>query len=188
MFEQIWFVEERGFDRNEIAELTGWMALGAGVLGNLFGGMGSDYFLKKTGVGRPMFMFWVTLVLMPVTLAFRLIDPTSPLFMIGMFMHFFQFGSLYGPVFGTVQELVSPRIRGTVTAVTLLMINVLGIGFGVTAGGLLVDWLFANEFESPYTTSMVIFTVISFLTIPLFFLAGKRFARDKQALLSGEAS
>ena len=182
MFEQIWFVEERGFDRNEIAELTGWMALGAGVLGNLFGGMGSDYFLKKTGVGRPMFMFWVTLVLMPVTLAFRLIDPTSPLFMIGMFMHFFQFGSLYGPVFGTVQELVSPRIRGTVTAVTLLMINVLGIGFGVTAGGLLVDWLFANEFESPYTTSMVIFTVISFLTIPLFFLAGKRFARDKASI------
>lgn len=186
MFEQIWFVEERGFDRNEIAELTGWMALGAGVLGNLFGGMGSDYFLKKTGVGRPMFMFWVTLVLMPVTLAFRLIDPTSPLFMIGMFMHFFQFGSLYGPVFGTVQELVSPRIRGTVTAVTLLMINVLGIGFGVTAGGLLVDWLFANEFDSPYTTSMVFFTVISFLTIPLFFLAGKRFALDKQALLNVE--
>ena len=48
MFEQIWFVEERGFDRNEIAEITGWMAMGAGILGNLFGGVGSDYFLKKT--------------------------------------------------------------------------------------------------------------------------------------------
>jgi MFS family permease len=187
MFEQIWFVEERGFDRNEIAELTGWMALGAGILGNLFGGVGSDHFLRITGVGRPMFMFWVTLFLMPVTLAFRLIDPASPLFMIGMFMHFFQFGSLYGPVFGTVQELVPPQIRGTVTAVTLLMINVLGIGFGVTAGGLFVDWLFANGFASPYTTSVVCFTVISFVTVPLFFFAGRQFARDKQALRSFEA-
>ena len=28
-FEQLWFVEERGFDRTEIAELTGWIALAA---------------------------------------------------------------------------------------------------------------------------------------------------------------
>ena len=182
MFEQIWYVEERGFDRNEIAEITGWMALVAGVSGNLFGGVGSDYFLKKTGFGRPMFMFWITLFIMPVMLAYRLIDPASPLFMVFMFLAFFQFGSLYGPVFGTVQELVQPQIRGTVTAVVLLMINVIGVGFGVTASGLLVDWLIANEFDSPYTTSMVFFTGISFLTIPLFFFAGKRFDQDRKAL------
>ena len=104
--------------------------------------------------------------------------------MVGMFLAFFQFGSLYGPVFGTVQELVPPQIRGTVTAVTLLMINVFGIGFGVTAGGIVVDWLIANDFDSPYTTSMVFFTGISFATIPLFFFAGRRFALAKQALHS----
>ena len=71
MFEQIWFVEERGFDRNEIAEITGWMALVAGIAGNLFGGLGSDYFLEKTGIGRPMFMFWITLFIMPIMLAYR---------------------------------------------------------------------------------------------------------------------
>lgn len=182
MFEQIWFVEERGFDRNEIAEITGWMAMVAGISGNLFGGVGSDYFLKKTGLGRPMFLFWITLFIMPVMLAYRLIDPASILFMVFMFLAFFQFGSVYGPVFGTVQELVPPQVRGTVTAVVLLMINVIGIGFGVTAGGFLVDWLIANEFDSPYTTSMVFFTGISFLTIPLFFFAGKRFDQDRKAL------
>ena len=154
----------------------------AGVLGNLFGGLGSDYFLKKTGIGRPMFMFWITLFIMPLMLAYRLVDPASPLFMVCMFMAFFQLGCLYGPVFGTVQELVPPQVRGTVTAVALLMINVLGIGLGVTAGGVVVDWLIANEYDSPYTTSMVLFTAISFLTIPLFFFAGRRFAGDKDAL------
>ena len=182
MFEQIWFVEERGFDRNEIAEITGWMALVAGIAGNLFGGLGSDYFLKKTGVGRPMFLFWITLFIMPVMLAYRFIDPASPLFIACMFMAFFQLGCLFGPVFGTVQELVPPQVRGTVTAVVLLMINVIGIGFGVTASGFLVDWLIANEVDSPYTTSLLFFTGLSFLTIPLFFFAGRRFDQDRQAL------
>lgn len=184
MFEQIWFVEERGFDRNEIAELTGWMALVAGVLGNLFGGVGGDYFLKKTGFGRPMFMFWITVFIMPMMLAYRFVDPASPFFFVCMFMAFFQLGCLYGPVFGTVQELVPPQIRGTVTAVVLLMINVIGIGFGVTASGIFVDWLIAAEVENPYTTSMAFFTCISFLTIPLFFFAGKRFDQDRRALHS----
>ncbi|MDC0068818.1 MFS transporter [Gammaproteobacteria bacterium] len=183
MFEQIWFVEERGFDRNEIAKITGWMALGAGILGNIVSGAGSDYFLKKTGLGRPMFLFWVTLFIMPMMLAYRLVDPASPLFMVCMFLAFFQFGTVYGPIFGTVQELVPPEVRGTVTAVTLLIINVLGIGFGVTAGGFFVDWLIANEVGSPYTTTLVFFTGISFLTIPLFFFAGRRFQQDKHALI-----
>ena len=61
-FEQLWFVEERGFDRTEIAELTGWIALAGGILGNLFGGVGGDAFLRKTGMGRPMFLFWIMLV------------------------------------------------------------------------------------------------------------------------------
>ena len=129
-----------------------------------------------------MFMFWITLFIMPVMLAYRLIDPASPLFLVCVFMAFFQLGCLFGPVFGTVQELVPPQIRGTVTAVVLLMINVIGIGFGVTSSGLFVDWLIANEIDSPYTTSMVFFTGISFLSIPLFFFAGRRFDQDRQAL------
>ncbi len=59
VFEQLWFVEERGFDRSEIAELSGWLAFGGGILGNLFGGIGGDMFLRRTGMGRPMFLFWI---------------------------------------------------------------------------------------------------------------------------------
>ena len=182
MFEQLWFVEERGFDRNEIAAITGWMALVAGVSGNLFGGVGSDYFLKKTGLGRPMFMFWIALFVMPMMLVYRLVEPGTPMFWFGMFLGFFQLGCLFGPVFGTIQELVPPHIRGTVTAIAILLINVVGIGFGVTASGLFVDWLINNESDNPYTTSMVFFTCISFITIPLFYFAGRRFEQDKNAL------
>ncbi|MCH1550825.1 MAG: MFS transporter, partial [Pseudomonadales bacterium] len=49
-FEQLWFVQERGFDRSEVAELTGWLAFAGGILGNLFGGVGGDAFLRRTGM------------------------------------------------------------------------------------------------------------------------------------------
>lgn len=187
IFEQIWFVEERGFDRNKIAELTGWIALVGGVSGNLLGGLGSDYYLQKTGIGRPMFMFWITLFIMPMMLAYRFVDPTSVFFMVCMFLAFFQLGCLYGPVFGTIQELVPTYLRGTITAVALLMINVAGLGLGVTSSGLLLDWLMLNEIADPYTVTLVSFTLISFSAIPLFFFAGRRFNQDRQVLRSGHS-
>ena len=66
-FEQLWFVHERGFDRTEIAELSGWLAFAGGVAGTLFGGVGGDWFLRKTGMGRPMFLFWIMLILTPIS-------------------------------------------------------------------------------------------------------------------------
>ena len=40
-FDQLWFVQERGFDRNEIAKMTAWLAILAGISGNLVGGFGA---------------------------------------------------------------------------------------------------------------------------------------------------
>ena len=48
-FDMLWFVSERGFDKNEIAGLISWFAVAGGVIGNLVGGYGSDIFIRKTG-------------------------------------------------------------------------------------------------------------------------------------------
>jgi hypothetical protein len=34
----------------------------------------------------------------------------------------------------------------------------------------------------PYTITLITFTAISMLAIPMFYMAGKRFERDRQAL------
>ena len=47
------FVQERGFDRSEVAELTGWLAFAGGILGNLFGGVGGDAFFAQNRHGPP---------------------------------------------------------------------------------------------------------------------------------------
>ena len=46
-FEQLWFVEERGFDRTEIAELSGWLAFAGGVAGNSLEALAATGFAKN---------------------------------------------------------------------------------------------------------------------------------------------
>ena len=56
-FDQLWFVEERGFERAEIAKLTGFITVVAGIAGNLFGGFVGDWWYKKRSSGRAMLLF-----------------------------------------------------------------------------------------------------------------------------------
>ncbi len=185
-FDQLWYVQERGFDRTEIAEATAWLGFFGGILGNLFGGAGGDVFLRKTGMGRPMFLFWILLVLAPIGIAYRLVEPDSIWFWLGVFFGFFQLGCFYGPTFSTVQELVPPRIRGTVVAFYILSLNLVGLGIGVTAGGFVIDWMLARGVAEPYTWTLLTFTLLSMAAIPLFFFAGRRFDRDREALYASE--
>jgi MFS family permease len=185
-FDQLWYVQERGFERAEIARITGWIGMVAGVLGNLFGGIGGDWFQRRYGVGRPMFLFWVMLIAAPLNIAFRVVPPDNVFFWVGIFAAFFQLGSFYGPTFSTVQELVPPSIRASVVGLYLLMLNLVGLGIGITAGGILIDVLIGAGAEQPYTVTLLVFTLISGLAIPLFFFAGRRFKTD-QARLFAEA-
>jgi len=181
-FDQLWYVQERGFDKAEIAQITGWIGIIAGIAGNLFGGLGGDFLLKKTGIGRPMFLFGVMLLLAPINIAYRLVSPENPVFWIGVFAGFFQLGCFYGPTFSTVQELVPARIRATVVAFYILLLNMVGVAIGVSLAGVYIDYLMASNTAEPYTLGLLWFTIISLLAIPLFYGAGRRYEVDKARL------
>jgi MFS family permease len=181
-FDQLWFVQERGFDRSEILRMTGWIGMLSGIAGNLFGGVAGDAFQRRTGLGRPMFLVWVGLVLTPLGFVYRLVEPDSPWFWIGVASGFFQLGTFYGPTFSTVQELVPPQIRATVVALYILLLNFLGLGVGITCGGYMIDALIASGIDEPYTKTLLVFTTLSTLAIPCFWVAGRRFAQDRDAL------
>jgi len=181
-FDQLWYVQERGFDRAEIAQITGWIGICAGMAGNLFGGMGGDWFLRKTGIGRPMFLVGILVILAPINIVYRLVSPDSIWFWIGVGVGFFQLGCFYGPTFSTVQSLVPPQIRATVVALYILLLNMAGVAIGVSAAGIYIDYLIGQGAAEPYTTTLLYFTAISFLAIPLFFFAGRRFETDQTKL------
>jgi MFS family permease len=178
-FDQLWFVQERGFERAQIALLTGYLTVVGGVAGNLFGGFIGDWWQERMKSGRPMLLFWMMLLLTPVSIIYRLIDPASPIFYIGIAIGVFQLAAFYGPTFSTVQELAPPTARATVTAFYILCLNVIGLGIGITGSGWLVDHFRAEGFAQPYTWSLFAFTVASTLALPAFFLAGLWFKRDR---------
>ena len=138
-FEQIWLVEERGFDRSVIAQISGIIAVFAGLAGVLFGGLVSDWWLEKTNQGRPIFLFWLSLILLPIGVIYRFVEPTTVIFWVGVVVGYFQLGCFYGPTFSTVQELVPEKIRATIVAFYILCINLIGLTIGSLGAGILID-------------------------------------------------
>jgi len=181
-FDQLWFVQERGFERAEIARLSGWIGMIAGMIGTLFGGWAGDRWQQATGTGRPLFLFWAGLVLTPLGILYRVVDSSSPFFWLGIALGFFQLGTFYGPTFSTVQELVPPQIRASIVAFYILALNFVGLGVGITGGGYLIDALIEAGVQQPYTITLVTFTLLSATAIPCFWIAGRRFARDRDEL------
>jgi len=180
VYDQVWYVKERGFDRAQIAQYTGYIVVVFGILGNLFGGIGSDLFREKFKLGRPMFLFWLMLFLLPINILGRLVSPENYIFWIAMMAGSFQLGALYGPTFSTVQELAPSHMKATVIAFFILNINLIGMFLGTTGTGIIIDSLLVynesaiNPIEEPYTKTLLFFTLISSLSIPMFWLAGKK--------------
>jgi len=180
-FEQIWLVEERGFDRSVIAQISGIIAVFAGLAGVLFGGLVSDWWLEKTNQGRPIFLFWLSLILLPIGIIYRFVEPTTVIFWVGVVVGYFQLGCFYGPTFSTVQELVPEKIRATIVAFYILCINLIGLTIGSLGAGILID-LTKGALAEPYTWSLLIFSFIGSLAIPCYYIAGRRYAKDKANL------
>ena len=179
-FEQLWFVEERGYERAEIAKMTGWLMMTAGVLGAMLGGIGGDWITAKTGLGRPIILAGLILLAAPFLLALRLSPGGSMWIPVGLFFGLLQFCAFPGPTFATVQELVPPQVRSTIVAATILMFNIVGLGIGITFTGIAIDAMVAAEWNQPYSVAMIGSTVIGFLAIPIYFFAGI-FYKDEMA-------
>ena len=182
-FDQLWFVQERGFQRDDIAKLTGFMGLTGGVIGTFVGGLGSDLFTQKTGYGRLAFLFLLLLACAPCMIAFRLASGDSIWIPIGLFLGMFQIGAFFGPFFASVQGLIPPEVRSTVIAFSILLMNVIGLGIGITFTGVAIDFMTAYGVDEPYSVTLLWFTVFSlFLAMPCFLFAGLRYRRDQERL------
>ena len=183
VFEQLWLVQDKGFERAEIAKIAAYMGLTGGVMGNIFGGIAGDYYTKVTGKGRQTFLFWCLLLFSPINMMYRITDDSGTIFLTCMFLGFFQWGCIYGPVYSSVQELVPKNIRAIIVAFYLLVINIVGMGFGITASGIMIDYLMNQGYEQPYSLTLLIFQLLSALSLPAFYYAGKRYIKDREQLI-----
>ena len=111
----------------------------AGIIGSAVGGQISDHFAKKDLSAR----MTIPAIAAVAGAPFYVIGITSDsMFMaMGMLAIPTLLNSMwYGPVYGSVQGLVRPQSRATAAAVILFIINLIGLGLGPLAVGILSDW------------------------------------------------
>ena len=112
-----------------------------GGLGIYFGGWLSD----RLAIRYPAARLWVSacaFCLFVLTCMAQLLVPSViASYALGFFATGFMF-CYYGPVVGTLQSLVHPRMRATASAVLLLVFNIVGLGLGPFLTGVWSDWLY----------------------------------------------
>ncbi|MFT5572876.1 MAG: MFS family permease [Cryomorphaceae bacterium] len=176
-FVQIWLVRERGYDASGMA-LFGLLFIVFGIIGIVIGGLASDWYIKHFKGGRLRFLAIFLLIITPFFISFRFVSPDSPLFYVGMCAGFLSLTAFYGPVFSTVQDLSPTKLRGATTAVLLLMCNLVGIGLGGLATGVLSDFYSGQGVLEPLTLALLSIDLVGILTITSFFIGSVHWQRQ----------
>lgn len=112
----------------------------AGAIGSYVGGMIADRFGKNDLRAYMIAPAVASLITIPVYITAVSIDSAAIALFILAINAFL--GTLwYGPVYGTGQSVVPPHMRATAAAILLFIINLIGLGLGPLAVGLLSDFL-----------------------------------------------
>ena len=177
-FAIIWLVRERGFDAAHINSIYGLLFIVFGTLAALVSGAMSDWYLKRFRGGRTRFLAILLLLVTPLIIVYRLAEPGSTIFYIGMSTGFVAFMSMFGPTVSTIQDLTPAHLRGVTMAIFILGMNLIGVAAGALMTGVLSDAFSALGVQEPLTWSLVSIDILSVFTITSFLLASIYWARQ----------
>lgn len=162
----------------EVGFALGVMSGVAGIAGMWLGGQIGDYGARKDVrlyawapalgliVGAPFFLA-AMLHADAVTALWLLAVPTC------------LNGLWYGPAFAAVQGLVAPRTRAMAAALLLFIVNIIGLGLGPLAVGLLSDLLAAGQGPAEGLRSALILAGLTGLWAALHFWRAGVHLRDE---------
>jgi len=139
MLSVTWLVEERGYAYDRATLLAGGMAVGAGLLGNLAGGLFGDFCARRFRNGRIWSLAAMTAFCSPIGMLFYNLPAGTPLFFACWFVTSAATSAWFGPLFAAIQELSPAHTRSTLIAFALLVINLLGVGPGPLVTGMIGD-------------------------------------------------
>lgn len=135
------FVRAFGYAPGDAGIALGWLILLAGPAGIITGGMLSDTFMRRghtDGAMRAGMIGGVGLIV-PAGLATLM---PSPQLALGLFAVLFFFSSFpYGAAAAALQIITPNRMRAQLSALYLLVLNLIGIGLGPTVIAATSDYL-----------------------------------------------
>jgi len=162
------------------SEVGTWLALLAGLaggLGTFLGGYVTDR-LRERDV---RYYVWVpgvsTIASIPLVVGFYL-WPT-PYVALGFLILPAILGSMYlGPTFAVTQSLVGPSMRAMASAILLFIINLIGLGLGPQAVGLLSDLLVGVAGHESLRYALLSVALVNVWSTIHYFLAARSLSED----------
>ncbi len=160
------YIRTWGWSASSIGYVFGACLLIFGTTGAISGGCAVDFLSRR---GHPdaalritillLILMWPTAALMPL-----MPDPALSVALLALLTALlFAFGAVVPTAF----QLVTPNeLRAQVTAISILVVNVVGMGLGPTAVALITDYGFADEQALRFSVSIVaaVFTPLGLLS------------------------
>lgn len=144
----------------------------ATAIGSIVGGQLSVRYGAKSRSWGAGFAAAITVVVMPFYIGS--FHATNPILAFGLlFCAFISAGTILGPVFNTLQDLVKPDARATAVAIVSVAGVVFGQGLGPLLVGAISDML-ATPDASGLRWAMTIVALVNWLTVLWFWLLRQR--------------
>jgi len=151
----------RSFDM-ELAELGRWLGLILGISGGagfFFGGYAADR-LGRGSHRLALNCIAATVLVSAALLAMMFLTDGSSTALLLFILPAATMNVYLAPVLAQAQGLVALRMRATTSALVLLIINVIGLGFGPLITGSLSDYLEPRFAEESMRYSLLIVTLV----------------------------
>ena len=133
------YIRSFGLTPTQVGLILGPLVAIVGTISGVGGGKLADFFAKRHGLHVQS---WLVAILksiaLPFLLTMYLVGDVRAAIAAYAIAVLFQ-NSYLGPTFALIQGLAPLRLRATWAAITLLVINLIGLGLGPTAIGMLSD-------------------------------------------------
>ena len=168
-------------------DVSKYVALPGALLGSIsaiFGGRIADALAKRRGLHVQSWVVAVMkLLALPFMLGFYLVEDAT--LAIGLYFVSLIFANSYlGPSFALIQHLAPLRLRAMWAAITLLVINLVGLGLGPLIVGRLSDLLAPSFGADSLRYAMAIVALMTPWAVFHYWRAGVLLKRDEAEVLA----
>jgi len=160
----------------DIARVGAYLAVVIGIgggIGTWLGGRLSDL-LRQTDVRWSLWSVAIIFVAArPFAMAFYWLDDTAVA--MALFVLPAAVGAIHiGPAVGVLHERVEARLRPLASALFMMILTLVGLGFGPLAVGALSDLVFARHGEDSLRYALLVWQLVGLWAAVHFYLAGTR--------------
>jgi MFS family permease len=169
-----------GMSPGEVGLYYGTLMLVCGTIGTIAGGWLSGVLIRRGRTDANLRVMLYATILKAVPLIIGPLMPTATLA-----LAFMAFGTLVGQasqgvVLTAIQDVTPNRLRGQVTALTLLAVNLIGLGLGSSVIAGITDFGFRDEGALRYAISITGAVVLPVMVLILV----RGMGRYREALIS----